>query len=98
MFYGYWLLFCIVMDFGWVDKWDVVVGVNRKSRRVMEEENKKLRKKVKKEYNETVRGLAEFAKKRDKRVIDMMVRKEKEREKKREEEMAKRKEKERERL
>lgn len=97
-FYGYWLSFCTVMDFGWVDKWDAAAGVNRKSRRVMEEENKKLRKKAKKEYNETVRGLAEFAKKRDKRVIDMMVRKEKEREKKREEEMAKRKEKERERL
>lgn len=64
----------------------------------MEEENKKLRKKAKKEFNETVRGLAEFVKKRDKRVIDMMVRKEKEREKKREEEMARKKEREREKL
>uniref|UniRef100_A0A7C9AHH2 J domain-containing protein n=1 Tax=Opuntia streptacantha TaxID=393608 RepID=A0A7C9AHH2_OPUST len=97
-FYGYWLSFSTVMDFGWVAKWDAAAGVNRKSRRVMEEENKKLRKKAKKEFNETVRGLAEFVKKRDKRVIDMMVRKEKEREKKREEEMAKRKEREREKL
>ncbi|KAL2935419.1 DNAJ protein JJJ1-like protein [Bienertia sinuspersici] len=97
-FYGYWLGFCTVMDFGWVDKYDVAAGQNRKSRRVMEEENKKVRKKAKKEFNETVRGLAEFVKKRDKRVIDMVVKKEKEREKKREEEMAKKKAKERERL
>ncbi|XP_057517297.1 DNAJ protein JJJ1 homolog [Amaranthus tricolor] len=97
-FYGYWLGFCTVMDFGWVDKWDAAGGVNRKSRRVMEEENKKLRKKAKREFNETVRGLVEFVKKRDKRVIDMMVKKEKERQKKQEEELAKRKEREREKL
>lgn len=97
-FYGYWLSFSTVMDFGWVAKWDAAAGVNRKSRRVMEEENKKLRKKAKKEFNETVRGLAEFVKKRDKRVIDMMVRKEKEREKKREEEMVRKKEREKEKL
>ncbi|XP_021761506.1 DNAJ protein JJJ1 homolog [Chenopodium quinoa] len=97
-FYGYWLGFSTVMDFGWVDKYDAAAGENRKSRRVMEEENKKVRKKAKREFNETVRGLAEFVKKRDKRVIDMMVKKEKEREKKRAEEMAKKKEKEREKL
>ncbi|XP_010695209.4 DNAJ protein JJJ1 homolog [Beta vulgaris subsp. vulgaris] len=97
-FYGYWLGFCTVMDFGWVDEYDAAAGANRKSRRVMEEENKKLRKKAKREFNETVRGLAEFVKKRDKRVIDMMVRKEKEREKKREEELARKKEREREKL
>ncbi|GAB2270103.1 hypothetical protein Dimus_005016 [Dionaea muscipula] len=85
-FYGYWLAFSTVMDFAWVDQFDAAAGVNRKSRRLMEEENKKLRRKAKREYNETVRGLAEFVKKRDKRVIDMLVRKEKEREKKLEEE------------
>uniref|UniRef100_A0A803M0T5 J domain-containing protein n=1 Tax=Chenopodium quinoa TaxID=63459 RepID=A0A803M0T5_CHEQI len=66
-FYGYWLGFSTVMDFGWVDKYDAAAGENRKSRRVMEEENKKVRKKAKREFNETVRGLAEFVKKRDKR-------------------------------
>ncbi|XP_010416275.1 PREDICTED: DNAJ protein JJJ1 homolog [Camelina sativa] len=82
-FYNYWLGFCTVMDFCWVDQYDVVAGPNRKSRRLMEEENKKLRKKAKREYNDTVRGLAEFVKKRDKRVIDMMVKKkEEERERK----------------
>ncbi|KAI8543186.1 hypothetical protein RHMOL_Rhmol08G0198400 [Rhododendron molle] len=85
-FYGYWLGFATVMDFCWVDQYDAMAGANRKSRRVMEEENKKLRKKARKEYNETVRGLAEFAKKRDKRVIDMQVKRNEEMERKREEE------------
>ncbi|XP_021856364.2 DNAJ protein JJJ1 homolog [Spinacia oleracea] len=97
-FYGYWLSFSSVMDFGWVNKYDAAAGENRKSRRVMEEENKKVRKKAKREFNETVRGLAEFVKKRDKRVIEMMVKKEKEREKKQAEEMARKKEREREKL
>lgn len=88
-FYNYWLGFSTVMDFVWVDEYDAMAGPNRKSRRIMEEENKKLRKKAKREYNETVRGLAEFVKKRDKRVIDMSV--------KRKEEMERKKAKERER-
>uniref|UniRef100_A0A803P4Y8 J domain-containing protein n=1 Tax=Cannabis sativa TaxID=3483 RepID=A0A803P4Y8_CANSA len=52
-FYGYWLGFSTVMDFCWVDQYDAMAGPNRKSRRVMEEENKKLRKKAKREYNDT---------------------------------------------
>lgn len=55
----------------------------------MEEENKKLRKKARREYNETVRGLAEFVRKRDKRVIDMQVKRSEEVERKREEEREK---------
>ncbi|GAB2251753.1 hypothetical protein Droror1_Dr00004600 [Drosera rotundifolia] len=97
-FYGYWLGFGTVMDFCWVDQYDAGAGANRKSRRVMEEENRKLRRKAKREYNETVRGLAEFVKKRDKRVIDMMVRKEKEREKRAEEERERKKALEREKM
>ncbi|KAF5933933.1 hypothetical protein HYC85_030104 [Camellia sinensis] len=72
--------------------YDVMAGPNRKSRRVMEEENKKVRKKARREYNETVRGLAEFVKKRDKRVIDMQVKRNEEMERKREEEREKKKE------
>lgn len=97
-FYGYWLGFSTVMDFCWVDQYDAMAGVNRKSRRVMEEENKKLRKKGRREYNETVRGLAEFVKKRDKRVIDMAVKKNLEMEKRREEERERKNKMERERL
>ncbi|KAL6995075.1 hypothetical protein U1Q18_005209 [Sarracenia purpurea var. burkii] len=91
-FYSYWSGFVTVMDFCWADQYDALAGPNRKSRRVMEEENKKLRKKAKREYNETVRGLAEFVKKRDKRVIDMQVKRNEEMERKREEDRAKRKE------
>ncbi|PHU23972.1 hypothetical protein BC332_09079 [Capsicum chinense] len=95
-FYSYWLGFVTVMDFCWVDQYDVMAGPNRKSRRVMEDENKKLRKKARREYNETVRGLAEFVKKRDKRVIDMQMKRNEEMEKKKEEERKRKKELERE--
>ncbi|XP_006345127.1 dnaJ homolog subfamily C member 21-like [Solanum tuberosum] len=91
-FYSYWLGFVTVMDFCWADQYDVMAGPNRKSRRVMEDENKKLRKKARREYNETVRGLAEFVKKRDKRVIDMQMKRNEEMEKKKEEERKRRKE------
>lgn len=90
-FYNYWLGFCTVMDFCWADQYDVMAGPNRKSRRLMEEDNKKLRKKAKREYNETVRGLAEFVKKRDKRVIDMAMKRNMEMEKKKEEERERKK-------
>ncbi|KAL3528463.1 hypothetical protein ACH5RR_007785 [Cinchona calisaya] len=91
-FYSYWLGFVTLMDFCWVDQYDVMAGPNRKSRRVMEEENKKLRKKARREYNDTVRGLAEFVKKRDKRVIDMQMKRNEEMEKKKEEERERKKE------
>ncbi|KAL2482078.1 DNAJ heat shock N-terminal domain-containing protein [Forsythia ovata] len=91
-FYNYWLGFATSMDFCWVDQYDVMAGPNRKSRRVMEDENKKLRKKAKREYNDTVRGLAEFVKKRDKRVIDMQAKRNEEMERKKEEERQRKKE------
>ncbi|KAK4778464.1 hypothetical protein SAY86_005992 [Trapa natans] len=84
-FYNYWLGFATAMDFGWVDMYDAAAGESRRSRRMMEEENKKLRKKARREYNDMVRGLAEFVKKRDKRVIDMALKRKMEDDKKREE-------------
>lgn len=90
-FYNHWLGFVTVLDFFWADQYDAMAGPNRKSRRVMEEENKKLRKKARREYNETVRGLAEFVKKRDKRVIDMQVKRNEEMERRREEEKQRKK-------
>lgn len=97
-FYNYWLGFSTVMDFCWVDEYDVMAGPNRRMRRKMEEENKKVRKKAKREYNETVRGLAAFVKKRDKRVVDMMVKKGAEMELKKAEERERKKKMEKERL
>ncbi|CAL1381627.1 unnamed protein product [Linum trigynum] len=97
-FYSYWLGFSSVLDFCWADQYDVMAGPDRRSRRLMEEENKKLRKKAKRDFNETVRGLADFVKKRDKRVIDMMVKKNAEMERKKEEEKERKKKLEREKM
>lgn len=96
-FYSYWLGFSTVMDFCWVDEYDVMAGPNRKSRRLMEEENNKVRRKARKEYNDTVRRLGDFVKKRDKRVIDMRVKRTVEMEKKKEEERERKKKLEKER-
>ncbi|XP_072973326.1 DNAJ protein JJJ1 homolog isoform X2 [Typha angustifolia] len=97
-FYNYWIGFCTVMDFAWVDEYDASAGPNRRSRRAMEEENKKLRKKARRAYNDSVHGLAAFVRKRDKRVDAMMVKRNLEEEKKREEEKARKKEEERKKM
>ncbi|XP_020591161.1 DNAJ protein JJJ1 homolog isoform X2 [Phalaenopsis equestris] len=94
-FYSYWLGYSTVMDFAWMDEYDSFAGPNRKARRLMEEENKKVRKRAKREHNETVRGLAAFVKKRDKRVLDMQMKKNEEEEKRRTEEKERKKEEER---
>ncbi|CAJ1944187.1 unnamed protein product [Sphenostylis stenocarpa] len=96
-FYAYWLGFCTVMDFCWLDEYDVMAGPNRKSRRLMEEENNKVRRKARREYNDTVRRLGDFVKKRDKRVIDMRLKRSVEMEKKKEEERERKKKLEKER-
>ncbi|KAG2254190.1 hypothetical protein Bca52824_084326 [Brassica carinata] len=83
-----------VMDFCWVDEYDVMAGPNRRMRRKMEE----VRKKAKREYNESVRGLAAFVKKRDKRVVDMMVKRNAEMEVKKAEERERKKKMDKERL
>ncbi|ERM99984.1 hypothetical protein AMTR_s00110p00133920 [Amborella trichopoda] len=97
-FYSYWLGFATVMDFCWVDQYRVSEGENRKARRVMDEENKKLRNKARKEYNETVRGLAKFVKKRDKRIIEREIQRNLEQQKREAEQLRKKKARERERL
>lgn len=97
-FYTYWLGYSTVMDFAWMDEYDSFAGPNRKARRLMEEENKKVRKKAKREHNETVRGLAAFVKKRDKRVLDMQMKKNEEEEKRRAEEKERKKEEERKKM
>ncbi|KAL9327989.1 hypothetical protein ACSQ67_002992 [Phaseolus vulgaris] len=58
-----WILvgFCTVMDFCWVDEYDVIAGSNWNSRPVV-------RRKARREDNDTMRRLGYFVKKRDKRV------------------------------
>ncbi|CAA7393437.1 unnamed protein product [Spirodela intermedia] len=91
-FYKYWLGFSTLIDFSWADLYDVREGFNRRVRREMEELNNKARKKMRREYNDTVRSLAAFVKKRDKRVVEMLRKKKAEEEERKEEQRKKKEE------
>ncbi|XP_023684412.2 dnaJ homolog subfamily C member 21 [Paramormyrops kingsleyae] len=67
-FYGYWQSFCTRKNFAWKEEYDTRQGSNRWEKRAMEKENKKTREKARKKYNELVRELVAFVRKRDKRV------------------------------
>ncbi|XP_002990347.2 DNAJ protein JJJ1 homolog [Selaginella moellendorffii] len=86
-FYSFWSGFKTVKDYAWCDEYDVSEAPNRKVRRLMEEENRKIRKREQREFNDAVRQLAAFVKKRDKRVMEwkleaLRLAEEKEKEKK----------------
>ncbi|KIY53073.1 DnaJ-domain-containing protein [Fistulina hepatica ATCC 64428] len=66
-FYNLWLNFATEKDFAWRDKYNLAEASDRQIRRMMERENKKLRDEARREYNETVRLLAMFLRKRDPR-------------------------------
>ena len=67
-FYDYWDTYLTFKCYSWKDKWDTRDAENRYVRRLMEQENKKLRETARKERNEEVRALVRFVKKRDPRV------------------------------
>ncbi|CAF1274747.1 unnamed protein product [Rotaria sordida] len=67
-FYAYWSNYCTLRSYVWKEEHDTHDAADRRVRRLMEQENKKLRDKAKKERNEEVRELVAFVKKRDKRV------------------------------
>ncbi|KAI9262771.1 hypothetical protein BY458DRAFT_458726 [Sporodiniella umbellata] len=67
-FYNVWTNFSTIKPFLWAEKWRLSDAPHRSVRRSMEKENKKARDSAKKEYNEVVRSLALFVKKRDPRV------------------------------
>ncbi|CAF1085171.1 unnamed protein product [Adineta ricciae] len=67
-FYAYWSSYCTLRSYVWKEEHDTREAMDRRVRRLMEQENKKLRDKAKKERNEEVRELVAFVKKRDKRV------------------------------
>ncbi|TDL25458.1 DnaJ-domain-containing protein [Rickenella mellea] len=66
-FYNYWLSFSSEKDFSWSEQWKLSEAPDRRVRRLMERENKKARDDARKEYNETVRSLVMFIRKRDPR-------------------------------
>jgi DnaJ family protein A protein 5 len=67
-FYTYWSNYCTLRSYVWKEEHDTREALDRRVRRLMEQENKKKRDKAKKERNEEVRELVAFVKKRDKRI------------------------------
>lgn len=67
-FYDYWENYFTAKSYVWVEKYDTREAPDRRVRRIMEAENKKLRDAARKERNEEVRALVRFVKKRDRRV------------------------------
>ncbi|XP_022105462.1 dnaJ homolog subfamily C member 21-like [Acanthaster planci] len=67
-FYAYWQSYSTSRSFVWKETYDTREAPNRRVARLMEKENKKLRDVAKKEWNEEVRALVSFVRKRDKRV------------------------------
>ncbi|CDS13422.1 hypothetical protein LRAMOSA05599 [Lichtheimia ramosa] len=72
-FYAAWMNFSSVKSFAWMDKWRLPDAPNRFVRRAMEKENRKAREVARKEYNDTVRSLAAFVRKRDPRFKKYQV-------------------------
>ncbi|KAI0636163.1 hypothetical protein C8Q77DRAFT_1101965 [Trametes polyzona] len=66
-FYSYWTNFVTNKEFEWADQWNIAEAPDRRVRRLMERDNKKARDEARKEYNDTVRSLATFIRKRDPR-------------------------------
>ena len=68
-FYASWSSFSTVKTFVWRDKWKLSEAPDRWVRRKMKKENKDLRHEGAKEFNEAVRSLVAFIRKRDPRYV-----------------------------
>jgi len=90
LFYSYWENYCTRKTYGYLDKYDTRQAPDRRVRRLMEQENKKVRDKAKKKRNETIRALVRFCRRRDPRVEERKEFLEKEAEIKKERQEAKR--------
>ncbi|PPQ73171.1 hypothetical protein CVT26_014770 [Gymnopilus dilepis] len=66
-FYNVWMNFTTEKDFNWMEQWNISEAPDRRVRRLMEKDNKKLRDDARKEYNDTIRSLVRFIRKRDPR-------------------------------
>ncbi len=72
-FYAEWAGFASAKDFAWADEYNPAAAPDRRVRRLMEADNAKARKAARREYNEGVRELVAFVRKRDKRVAARAV-------------------------
>lgn len=97
-FYSVWLNYTTVKDFAWADKYNPAAAPNRKVRRLMEEDNKKERKSMKRVHNDAVRELVAFVRKRDKRLAAHQAEEAKRRMEKEEQDRLRREEEKQERL
>ncbi|KDQ13437.1 hypothetical protein BOTBODRAFT_33461 [Botryobasidium botryosum FD-172 SS1] len=66
-FYSIWSSFSTTKEFSWKEPWNLTEAPDRRVRRLMEKDNKKARDDAKREYNETVRSIVLFIRKRDPR-------------------------------
>lgn len=66
-FYDAWLGFASKKTFAWYDQYRLRDAPDRRTRRLMESQNQKARDSARKEFNETVRTLVSFIRKRDPR-------------------------------
>ncbi|KAH6913265.1 hypothetical protein BKA70DRAFT_1384180, partial [Coprinopsis sp. MPI-PUGE-AT-0042] len=66
-FYTVWGNFATEKDFAWVEQWKLSEAPDRRVRRLMEKDNKKARDDARREYNDTVRTLIKFLRRRDPR-------------------------------
>ncbi|KAK2747820.1 C2H2 finger domain-containing protein [Colletotrichum kahawae] len=68
-FYGAWASFSTRKTFAWKDKYRLSDAPDRRVRRLMEKENKKLRDEAIRDFNDAVRFLVTFIRKRDPRFL-----------------------------
>ncbi|KAM0751724.1 hypothetical protein T439DRAFT_379820, partial [Meredithblackwellia eburnea MCA 4105] len=66
-FYQAWLNFATEKDFNWCDKYRVEEGMERRMKRLIEKENLRERAQGKREYNECIRNLVLYVRRRDPR-------------------------------
>jgi DnaJ family protein A protein 5 len=68
-FYNIWSGFATRKGFSWKDKYRLSDAPDRQIRRLMEKENKKLREQGMRDFNDAVRSLVAFVRKRDPRYV-----------------------------
>ncbi|KAL8375793.1 hypothetical protein RB595_007082 [Gaeumannomyces hyphopodioides] len=68
-FYNAWSAFSTRKSFSWCDRYRLSDAADRRVRRLMEKENKKFRDEGIRDFNDAVRSLAAFVKKRDPRYV-----------------------------
>ncbi|KAG6900591.1 hypothetical protein C0993_008309 [Termitomyces sp. T159_Od127] len=73
-FYAAWINFATVKDFTWSEQWNLNEAPDRRVKRLMEKDNKKARDDARREYNDTIRSLAKFLRKRDPRYKSHIAR------------------------